>query len=96
MRIGSSIEAVRFANSAGLDAAKRRMRSAGRKVMSAADYNHGASVTQKFMVDLGYDIPGWIAMAGVPRNEPPPPPKSKRKPKRVIKSEPVQLHFAFA
>ena len=95
MRIRNYTEAVRFANSAGLDAAKRRMRNAGRKVMSATDYNYGVSVTEKFLVDLGYDIPGWIAMAGLPRNEPPPV-KAKRKPRRATRAEPVQLRFAFA
>lgn len=96
MRVKSYNEAVRLANSAGLDSAKRRMAKAGRKAMSAADYDHAAQVTTKLLTDLGFDIEGWIALAGVPRNEPPEPPKPARRHKRRSNPEPVQLSFAFA
>ena len=94
MRVRSYNEAVRFALSAGEDAANRRMRKAGRKAWTAADYNHAASVTERFLVDLGFDIPGWTAMAGLPRNEPPEP-KKIRTAKRRPKLTPVQLNFGF-
>ena len=95
MRVKSYTEAVRLANSAGLDAAKRRMRKAGRKVMSASDYDHAVSVIETFLSDLGFDTRGWIAMAGVPRNEPGEL-KVARKPSRRSMAAPVQLSFAFA
>jgi hypothetical protein len=94
MRIKSFDEAVRLANSAGLDAAERRMRKAGRNAMSAADHDHAASVTEKMLVDLGFDVPGWLAGAGVPRNEPPSPPARKRSRQRR-QDGPVQLTFSF-
>ena len=47
------------------------------------------------LTDLGFDVRGWIAMAGVPRNEPPEP-KKTRTSKRRSKAEPVQLNFGFA
>ena len=78
MRVKSYSEAVRLANSVGLDAAKRRAKKAGRKVLSAADYDHAVDVTDKFLTDLGFDVRGWIAMAGVPRNEPEPPKPAKK------------------
>jgi hypothetical protein len=95
VRVKSYTEAVRLANSAGLDAAKRRMRKAGRKVMSASDYDHAVDVVGKMLADLGFDTVGWAAMAGVPRNEPPER-KAARKPKRCTTAAPVQLSFAFA
>ena len=95
MRVRSYTEVVRLANSAGLDAAKRRMRKAGRKVMSASDYDHAVSGIEKFLFDLGFDIVSWAAMAGLPRNEPPEP-KAARKPSQRSKTAQVQLSFAFA
>jgi hypothetical protein len=95
VRVKSYTEAVRFANSAGLDAAKRRMRKAGRKALSTADYDHAALVTTTFLADLGFDVEGWITLAGVPRNEPDEPIKRK-KARRPRRREPVQLAFAFA
>jgi hypothetical protein len=71
------------------------MRKAGRKAWSAADHDHAASLTEDVLADLGFDIAGWVAMAGVPRNEPPEP-KATRRPKRRSKGAPVQLNFAFA
>lgn len=95
MRIKTYKEAVRLANSAGLDAAKRRMKKSGRTVLSAADFDHAAGVSQKVLTDLGFDVVGWAAMAGVPRNEPEPP-KNTRKSRQSGKRPPVQLAFAFA
>lgn len=94
MRVKTYKEAVRLANSAGLDAAKRRMSKAGRKVMCAADHDHAASVTQSILTDLGFDISGWIAMAGVPRNEPEPP-QARKKSRRGAHQKPQQLSFSF-
>lgn len=102
MRLKSYEQAVQVANAAGMDAANKRMRKAGRKVWTEADYAHAAAVSQKFLTDLGYDIRGWMAMAGVPRNEPeePTPRKGKRtsRPRspRRSKQAPVQLSFSFA
>jgi hypothetical protein len=94
VRIKSYTEAVRIANAAGIDAAKKRMRKAGRKVMSADDRNHGVDVVERILVDLGFDVPGWIATAGVVRNMPDEKPKAARR-KRADKQAPVQLSFAF-
>ena len=95
MRVKSYKEAVRLARCAGEDAANRRMRKAGRKAWSAADHDHAASLTENILADLGFDIAGWVAMAGLPRNEPPEP-KATRKPKRRSRVAPVQLSLAFA
>ena len=95
MRVKTYKEAVRLANAAGLDAAKRRMKKAGRTVMSASDFDQAVRVTEKMLTDLGYDVGGWMAMSGVPRNEPPEQPVRK-KAKRRSKQAPVQLSFAFA
>lgn len=95
MRVKSYTEAVRLARSAGEDAANRRMRKAGRKAWSENDQAHAARVTNKLLADLGFDVEGWIALAGVPRNEPEEPMKRK-KARRKRPPEPVQLSFAFA
>lgn len=95
MRVKTYKEAVRIANSAGLDAAKRRMGKAGRKVMSAADYDHAASVTEGILTDLGFDVGGWRVMAGIPRNEPIEPARATRPKRRARQQQPVQLCFAF-
>lgn len=95
MRVRSYSEAVRLARSAGEDAANRRMRKAGRQAWSANDHEHAATVTSGLLADLGFDVEGWITLAGVPRNEPEEP--IKRKPaRRRRRAEPVQLAFAFA
>lgn len=100
MRVTTYTEAVRLANSAGLDAARRRMRKAGRNVMSEADFDHAATVANTFLTELGFEIDAWINLAGVRRNEPeePPPPKrpARRRRRRTAVNEPVQLAFAFA
>ena len=95
MRVKSYTEAVRLANSAGIDASKKRMRKAGRKIMNVDDYNHGVDVAERFLAALGFNFTAWIAMAGVPRNEPVEL-KASRKPSRRSKTAPVQLSFAFA
>jgi len=94
VRIKSYSEAVRLARCAGEDAANRRMRKAGRKAWSAADHDHAARVTEGILVDLGFDVGGWVAMAGIKRNEPDERPLAK-KPKRRARQKPVQLAFAF-
>jgi hypothetical protein len=94
VRIKSYTEAVRLANLAGEDAANRRMRKAGRKTWTASDYDHAVKITESILVDLGFDTAGWIAMAGVPRNEPDVP-KKAGKPKRKAKAKQDQLGFAF-
>ncbi len=94
MRVKSYTEAVRVANSAGLDAAKKRMRKSGRKVMSASDYDHACSVIEKFLCDLGFDTAGWRSTAGLQRNEPETPP-ARKKAVRRSKTAPVQLSFAL-
>lgn len=93
MRGKSYTQAVRLANAAGLDAAEKRRRNAGRTAMSAEDFDHGAAEVQRILVALGFDVVSWRAMAGVPRNEPEPQPKGRRG-KR--KQAPVQLTFDFA
>jgi hypothetical protein len=94
VRVKSYKEAVQFARCAGEDAANRRMRKSGRKAWSSIDHDHAVGVTEKILSNLGFDITGWVAMAGVQRNEPPEP-KSK-KPKRRAGPKPIQLSFAFA
>jgi hypothetical protein len=99
VRVKSYTEALRLANAAGMDAANRRMRKAGRTAWSVADRNHCCEVVETVLVSLGYDVRHWNAMAGVPRNEPdePPPAKGKSKGKRRPRqSLPVQLAFSFA
>ena len=88
-------EALKWANCAGLDAAKKRMRNAGRTVMSLDDYNHAVDVIEQFLEDLGFDTRSWMATAGFPQNEPEPP-KPVRKSRKRSKDAPVQLSFAFA
>lgn len=95
MRVKSYKEAVRLARCAGEDAANRRMRKAGRKAWSAADHEDAVRVTERILVDLGFDVAGWAAIAGLRRNEPDEPP-ARRKTKRRAKQAPVQLSFAFA
>lgn len=95
MRVKSYNEAVRMARSAGEDAANRRMRKAGRKTWTEADHEHAVRVTEGLLTSLGFDVVGWRAMAGVPRNEPEEP-TARKKTKRRSGNKPVQLSFAFA
>jgi hypothetical protein len=96
VRVKSYTEAVRLANAAGIDAAKKRMRKAGRTVMSAADRDHAVDVIENILCDLGFDTRQWIALAGVPRNEPPEPKATRRQKRRSRAAPAVQLSFAFA
>lgn len=94
MRVKSYTEAVRLARCAGEDAANRRMRKAGGKAWTDADFAHATRVTNQLLTDLGFDIPGWVATAGLPRNEPEEPVKGKASKRRRLR-EPQQLSFAF-
>jgi hypothetical protein len=96
VRVTTYTEAVRLANAAGMDAAKKRMRKAGRAVMSVDDRNHGVDVIEKILCHLGFDTRRWIAMAGVPRNEPDEPIAPRKRSKGRPKAKDVQLSFAFA
>ena len=96
MQVNSYQEALKWANCAGMDAAKKRMRTAGRTAMSLEDYNHAVEVIEKFLFDLGFDTRSWNAQAGVPRNEPPEPKPTRKSKRRRSEDEPVQLSFAFA
>jgi hypothetical protein len=96
MRVKTYKEAVQLARCAGEDAANRRMRKAGRKAWSEADYDHAVRVTEGFLVDLGFDIRRWAATAGFPRNEPEEPKPVRKSKRRSVVIAPVQLSFAFA
>jgi hypothetical protein len=97
VRVKSYKEAVQLARCAGEDAANRRMRKAGRKAWSDTDYAHAVRVTERLLVDLGFDVASWAATAGFPRNEPEEPKKAAKKSKRRPAAAPaVQLSFAFA
>lgn len=93
MRVGDYYEALKLARCAGEDAANRRMRKAGRKAWSSEDYDHCVAECERILKDLGFDTQRWIAMAGVPRNEPELP--ARKKTSRRSKQH-VQLSFAFA
>ena len=95
MRVKSYKEALRLALCAGEDAANRRMRKAGRKAWLDADFTHAAREAERFLVNLGFDIPGWIATGGFPRNEPEQPKLVRKSRARTVKAQ-VQLSFAFA
>ncbi len=95
MRIKSYTEAVRLANAAGMDAANKRMRKAGRTAWSVEDRNHACDVVENFLVALGFDVRTWAATAGLPRNEPEPPPRKKRT-RRSKGQVPVQLCLPLA
>ena len=94
MRITTYTEAVRLARCAGEDAANRRMRKAGRRAWSVADRDHAVRVTEGILAKLGFDVAGWVATAGLPRNEPEQVPCKKVK--RRAKQTPIQLNFGFA
>ena len=49
-------QALRIARSAGEDAANRRMRKAGRRFWTAADYDHAVDVMNRVLGQLGYDL----------------------------------------
>ncbi|HEX6001001.1 MAG TPA: hypothetical protein VFZ16_16655 [Hyphomicrobiaceae bacterium] len=50
-------QALRIARSAGEDAANRRMRRAGRRCWSAADYDHAIDIMHGVLAQLGYGLP---------------------------------------
>jgi hypothetical protein len=56
-------EALRIARSAGEDAANQRMRKAGRRRWSTADYDHAVDVMYRVLGQLGYDVTGEVASA---------------------------------
>jgi hypothetical protein len=56
--IRSYRQALQIARSAGEDAANRRMRKAGRRRWSRADYNYAVSVMHDVLGRLGY---GFVA-----------------------------------
>ena len=56
MVIRSYRQALRIARSAGEDAANRRMRKAGRRRWTAADYDHAVNVMNHVLAQLGYGL----------------------------------------
>jgi hypothetical protein len=53
-------------------------------------------VIENILCDLGFDTRQWIALAGLPRNEPPEPKATRRQKRRSRAAPAVQLSFAFA
>ena len=56
MVVRSYRQALRIARSAGEDAANRRMRKAGRRHWSAADYDCAVEVMNRVLGQLGYGL----------------------------------------
>jgi hypothetical protein len=56
-------EALRIARAAGEDAANRRMRKAGRRRWTAADYDHAVDVMNRVLGQLGYGLPAEMRLA---------------------------------
>lgn len=56
-------EALQIARYAGEDAANRRMRKAGRRRWTKADYNHAVSVMHRVLKQLGYAVTGEVRQA---------------------------------
>jgi hypothetical protein len=54
--IRSYRQALRVARSAGEDAANRRMRKAGRRRWTAADYDYAVNVMNHVLGQLGYGL----------------------------------------
>ena len=63
MVIRSYRQALRIARSAGEDAANRRMRKAGRRRWTAADYDHAVNVMNRVLAQLGYDLAAEMRLA---------------------------------
>jgi hypothetical protein len=61
--IRSYREALGIARSAGEDAANRRMRKAGRRSWTAADYDHAVDVMHHVLAQLGYDLTADMTLA---------------------------------
>jgi hypothetical protein len=56
MIVRSYRQALRIARSAGEDAANRRMRKAGRRRWTAADYDYAVDVMNRVLGQLGYGV----------------------------------------
>lgn len=56
-------QALRIARSAGEDAANRRMRKAGRRRWTAADYDHAVDVMNHVLGQLGYGLAAELQLA---------------------------------
>ena len=56
-------QALRIARSAGEDAANRRMRKAGRRRWTAADYDHAVDVMNHLLEQLGYGLAAETRLA---------------------------------
>jgi hypothetical protein len=56
-------QALCIARSAGEDAANRRMRKAGRRRWTAADYDHAVDVMNRVLGQLGYGHPDDVPLA---------------------------------
>jgi hypothetical protein len=63
MIIRSYQEALRIARAAGEDAANRRMRKAGRRRWTEADYNHAVNVMNHILAQLGYGFTAEMQLA---------------------------------
>ena len=61
--IRSYRQALRIARSAGEDAANRRMRKAGRRRWSVADYDHAVDVMNHVLGQLGYGLAAEMPLA---------------------------------
>ncbi|HEY1244943.1 MAG TPA: hypothetical protein VGF29_08935 [Hyphomicrobiaceae bacterium] len=61
--IRSYREALRVARSAGEDAANRRMRKAGRRRWTAADYDHAVNTMNHILAQLGYGFAAEMRLA---------------------------------
>ena len=63
MIIRSYRQALRVARSAGEDAANRRMRKAGRRRWTAADYDYAVTVMNHVLGQLGYGLAAEVRLA---------------------------------
>jgi hypothetical protein len=63
MIVRSYRQALRIARSAGEDAANRRMRKAGRRRWTVADYDHAVDVMNRVLGQLGYVSDSEMPMA---------------------------------
>jgi hypothetical protein len=61
--IRSYRQALRIARSAGEDAANRRMRKAGRRCWTAADYDCAVNVMNHVLGQLGYGLAAEVRLA---------------------------------
>jgi ribosomal protein L2 len=63
MIVRSYRQALRIARSAGEDAANRRMRKAGRRRWTSADYDHAVNVMNHVLIQLGYGLTAEMRLA---------------------------------